>query len=248
MTTSLRAALVCGGRFHDFDYARLELLKHLSADPRVRTRVLDDWSRTDAWEQADFLVTYTCDLRPTEAEADALARFVEAGGRWFALHGTNSILELDGRKVDCPRLAPRFMRTLGSQFLAHPPIAPYRVSVTEPGHPLVKGIEPFETSDELYLSEFHGPVRTLLETHWKGAVPGFDPPEWNDDAARPVMYLHDVGRGQVLYLTLGHCRGHYDMQPLIDHYPVVERGSWELPVYHELLRRGLAWAKREAIA
>jgi type 1 glutamine amidotransferase len=248
MAGSLRAALVCGGRFHDFDYARLELLKHLSADARVRTRVLDDWSRTDAWSAADFLVTYTCDLRPTEAEAEALARFVEDGGRWFALHGTNSILELDGRQVQCPRLAPRFMKTLGSQFLAHPPIAPYRVSVAEPGHPLVKGIEPFETSDELYLSEFHGPVRTLLETRWRGAVPGFDPPVWNADAPRPVMYLHDVGKGQVLYLTLGHCRGHYDMQPLLDYYPVVERGSWELPVYHELLRRGLAWAKREAIA
>ena len=64
-------------------------------------------------------------------------------------------------------------------------------------------------------------------------------------APRPVMYLHDVGKGQVLYLTLGHCRGHYDMQPLLDYYPTVERGSWELPVYHELLKRGLAWAKRE---
>jgi hypothetical protein len=29
--------------------------------------------------------------------------------------------------------------------------------------------------------------------------------------------------------------------------PVVERGSWELPVYHELLRRGLACAKSEAL-
>jgi type 1 glutamine amidotransferase len=247
MSGSLRAVLVCGGRFHDFDYARLELLKHLSADPRVRTRVLDDWSRTDAWEGADFLVTYTCDVRPTPAQADALARYVEGGGRWFALHGTNSILEFDGMKVECPRLAPRFMQTLGSQFLAHPPIAPYRVTVTEPDHPLVKGVEPFDATDELYLSEFHAPVRTLLETRFSGKVPGFDPPEWNDDAARPVMYLHDVGRGQVLYLTLGHCRGHYDMQPLLDYYPVIERGSWELPVYHELLRRGLAWAKRESV-
>jgi len=48
----------------------------------------------------------------------------------------------------------------------------------------------------------------------------------------------------VLYLTLGHCRGHYDMQPLIDWYPHRERGAWELPVYYELLRRGIAWAKQ----
>lgn len=243
MNESLRAVLVCGGRFHDFDYARLELLKHLAEDSRVRARVLDDWSQTEAWKAADFLLSYTCDVRPTPAQADALARYVEGGGRWLALHGTNSILEFDGAKVECPRLAPRFMQTLGSQFRAHPPIQPYRVTVSDPGHPLVKGIEPFEANDELYLSEFHGPVKVLLETRFKGATPGFDPVEWTDDVPRPVFYLHEVGKGQVLYLTLGHCRGHYDMQPLIDYYPVIERGSWELPVFHELLRRGLAWAK-----
>ena len=246
MSKSLRAVLVCGGRFHDFDYARLELLKHLGEDPRVRTRVLDDWSRPDALATADFLVSYTCDARPTPEQADALAGFVAAGGRWLALHGTNSILEFDGANVKCPRLAPRFMQTLGSQFMAHPPIQPYRVTVSDPSHPLVKGIESFEATDELYLSEFHGPVKTLLETRFSGAAPGFDPVEWTDDVARPVLYLHDVGSGQVLYLTLGHCRGHYDMQPLIDYYPVIERGSWQLPVYHELLRRGLAWAKHES--
>lgn len=243
MSRPLRGVLVCGGRFHDFDYARLELLKHLAEDPRVRTLVLDDWSRTDAWKSCDFLVSYTCDLRPSAEQAEALASFVEDGGRWFALHGTNSILEFNGAKVECPRLAPRFVQTLGSQFLAHPPIAPYRVTVSDPAHPLVKGISDFEATDELYLSEFHGPVTTLLETRFRGRTPGFDPPEWTDDAARPVFYLHPVGRGAVLYLTLGHCRGHYDMRPLLDFYPTVERGSWELPVYHELLRRGLDWAK-----
>ena len=42
------------------------------------------------------------------------------------------------------------METLGSQFVAHPPIAPYRVEATQPEHPLVAGIEPFEADDELY--------------------------------------------------------------------------------------------------
>ena len=56
------------------------------------------------------------------------------------------------------------------------------------------------------------------------------------------MYLHPVGRGEVLYLTLGHCRGRYDMRPVMDEYPVVERGAWEVPEFRELLRRGLRWA------
>jgi hypothetical protein len=34
------------------------------------------------------------------------------------------------------------------------------------------------------------------------------------------------------------------MRPLVAEYPAVERGSWKLPVYHEILRRGIRWAGR----
>ena len=36
-----------------------------------------------------------------------------------------------------------------------------------------------------------------------------------DDApgTHPVFYIKNHGAGAVLYLTLGHCRGHYDLQP-----------------------------------
>jgi type 1 glutamine amidotransferase len=60
-----------------------------------------------------------------------------------------------------------------------------------------------------------------------------------------VSYLRPFGRGAVLYNTLGHCRGHFDMRPVMDFYPRVERCSWERPQYHELLRRGVAWALGE---
>ena len=55
------------------------------------------------------------------------------------------------------------------------------------------------------------------------------------------MYLRDYEKGSVLYFTLGHCRSTYDMQPLVEEYPELERGSWDLPVFYELLRRGIAW-------
>ena len=58
------------------------------------------------------------------------------------------------------------------------------------------------------------------------------------------MYLKKVGDGEVLYLTLGHARGRYDMRPLMDEYHQVERGSWKVPAFHELLRRGIRWAAR----
>lgn len=237
--------LIAGGKYHDIDFARLELLKLLAEDERVRVRVFEDYQNLAAIAAARFLVTYTCDVMPSLDEQEALRAFVEGGGRWLALHGTNSILRfLASGKVDSPRWAPHLMETLGSQFIAHPPIAPYRVTVADPGHPLVKGVEPFDATDELYLSEYHGERHVLLETRYGGEAAGFVEDRWRE-AAHPVFYIRPLGEGAVLYLTLGHCRGHYDMRPILDYYPVKERGSWDLPVYYDLLRRGLAWAKKE---
>jgi type 1 glutamine amidotransferase len=244
----LNCVLIAGGKYHDIDFARLEILKLLAEDDRVRTRVYEDYSNLEAISKADFLVTYTCDVTPRLDEQEALRAFVERGGRWYALHGTNSILRFlsDGR-VDCPRWAPHFMETLGSMFIAHPPIAPYRVEVADRDHPLVAGVEPFEATDEHYLVETYGKLHVLLDTEFEGEATGFVEHSWAK-ARHPVFYLHPVGQGQVLYLTLGHCRGHYDMQPLIDFFPEPEKGSWALPVFYELLRRGLAWAKEPALA
>jgi len=237
-----KAHLVCGGKYHDMDFARLELLKLLGEHEHVRTRVAEDYHDTDAIAEADFLVTYTCDVRPSEEEQRVLRDFVVGGKRWFALHGTNSILVNDEPgPFQTPRSHPIYMETLGSQFLGHPPIAPYTVTPCS-DHELVAGVEPFEADDELYLCEYHGKLEPLLDTRFTGKAYGFAEEDWNEDEPRLVMYLKSVGAGSVLYLTLGHCRGHYDMQPLMDYYPQVERGSWELPVFYDLVRRGLAWA------
>jgi type 1 glutamine amidotransferase len=243
MSGPVSAYLVCGGRWHDMDFARLELLKLLGEHEDVRTRVGEDFRDVGAIAAADFLVTYTCDLRPSDAEQQALADFVTGGRRWLALHGTNSVMEFLAEGVSAPRTHDRLMRTLGSRFVAHPPIGRFRVTNADPTHPLVEGIDDFDVEDELYLCEYHGPNRPLLETRFSGRAPGFVESDWPGDEPRLVMYLHPEGEGEVLYLTLGHCRGPYDMRPLMDVYPRVERCAWESPVFLELLRRGLVWAK-----
>ncbi len=239
----IRCVLIAGGKYHDIDFARLELLKLLAGDERVRVRVFEDYQNVAAIEEADFIVTYTCDVVPPLAAQEVLRGFLERGGRWYALHGTNSILRwlADGR-VDSPRWAPHFMHTLGSMFVAHPPIAPYTVTVADASHRLVAGVEPFETTDELYLMETYGSLQVLLETHFDGEATGFVEDKW-PAGAHPVMYIKTHGPGAVLYLTLGHCRGHYDLEPLMKYWPSVDRCAWDLPVFRDLLQRGIAWAK-----
>ena len=235
--------LVAGGKYHNIDYARLELLKLIAEQPRLKVQVGADYSDIDAICAADFIVTYTCDVMPDPEQTRRLCERVSAGGKWFALHGTNSILRfLEDGQVDCPRENEPFMELMGSQFLSHPPIAPYEVQVTEPNHPLVSDVPSFTVDDELYLCVHHGEQTTLLHTEWTGTTEGFTHSDWQNDPVRPCMYLRPYGEGEVLYLTLGHCRGKYDMQPHIEEYPEPEFGAWKTPEYYELLRRGLRWA------
>jgi len=234
--------LVAAGDFHDIDFARLELLKLLGEHESVRTEVAANYHDIEAIAESDFLISYTCNLVPSEAEQLALKDYIEGGKRWFALHGTNSILKfLEAGGVESPEIAPVLMKVLGTQFIAHPPIQPFTVQIADPDHELVKGINEFETDDELYLSRIHGDLHLLLKTHYTGSAAGFVEDDWPDNDPRPLYYINRVGAGEVLYLNLGHCRGHYDMQPMVPYYPNIERGSWDKPEYYELLRRGIRY-------
>jgi type 1 glutamine amidotransferase len=242
-----RGLLVCGGRFHDFDFVRLRLLQILAVDESVRMTVVPDWSGIDSrLAHADFLVSYTCDVRPTEDQAQALSAWVRDGHRWLALHATNSALELGAEQVSAQPLPEAFVDVLGSRFLSHPPIAPFTVTSAEPDHPLVTGVDELVVTDELYLSELRPGIRPLLVTHWSGETPRFADSDWTDDQPRPVAYLNDYGAGCIYYLTLGHARGHYDMQPEMDHWPTVDRGPWEEPRFQVLVRRGLDWVSERS--
>lgn len=235
--------LVCGGLFHDFDYVRLQILQRLAPLAHVRTQVASDYSDIAALKRAAAVVTYTTNVIPNEAQQAALSEFLERGGRWFALHGTNAMVEIDADGyATCPPVAPDFMNMLGSQFLAHPPKGEFAVHNARPDDPLVAGIDSFIVDDELYLIDERAPFETLLYAEFSGkAMRGFKERDYPETTRRPILYRRVVGAGEVLYLNLGHCRGHYDMQPLTDWYPDVERGSWTSPVFIELLERGIHW-------
>lgn len=237
----MRVHLIAAGKYHDIDFARLELLKLLAERPEIRTTVASDFSDSGLIAAADLLITYTCDLVPDLSQTAGLRTFLEAGGRWLALHGTNSLLRfLDDGSVETPDDAPEFMELLGTRFAGHPPIGPYKVHVSRSDHPLTQGLRDFNVVDELYLTHPTAEIDILLHTAFKGTCPEFGDRQW-DEEQMPVLYERRVGEGSVLYLTLGHCRGHYDLQPLRPFYPHPERCAWNYPVFHELLRRGIAW-------
>ena len=239
--TRIDAHLVAAGKFHDIDFARLELLKLLAEQPNIRTTVAHDYADTARLAACAFLVTYTCDLMPTPDQTAAIRSWLEAGGRWLALHGTNSILEFTDKGVATPETRPDLMELLGTQFKAHPPIGPMRVEIADRADPVTVGIDDFDVIDELYLSKTVAPIHTLAQTRFTGEATGFVDADWQD-AVVPIVYRRAIGRGEVLYNTLGHCRGHWDLPTLQPFWEHPERCAWNYPVYYELLRRGLRWA------
>lgn len=239
-----RVHLIAAGRYHDIDFARLELLKLLAELPSVRTTTASGFGDLESLEATDVLITYTCDIAPDDAQTGALRSFLDRGGRWIALHGSNAILAFlaDGR-IGVARGHDAYMDLIGTRFLAHPPIGAFLVEVDEPDHPLTQGIDPFEIVDELYLFEQRGDIRSLLHSRFTGSCAPFAADNWNSEHA-PVMYLRDQGEGAVLYLALGHCRSHYDPSPNGAFIPHPLRCAWAYPVYYELLRRSLRWSLR----
>lgn len=250
--TRIDVYLLVNAKFHDTNFARLELLKLLAEQEDVFVHVGSDYIDIETISASKLLITYTCDVCPTPEQQQGLKAFLEGGGRWFGLHGTNAIIEFVGEpfqvgdltipgKTDTPDKAPLLMEMLGSRFVCHPPNQTLQVTVSDPDHPIVKGIDDFETFDEPYYNEYFGEIHTLLESRYTTKAEGYVKEGLGDgDVPRPQLYLHPYGGGQVLYLTLGHCRGKFDMQPIMDVCPI-ERCSWDLPVFYELLRRGIAW-------
>ena len=243
---AIKAHLIAGGQYHDIDHARIVLLQLLGEHQNIRTSVAADYGNKAALQEADFLVSYTCNVAPTTDQVQYLEAFLKKGGRWLALHGTNSILAQNEKgRWFAPEDKTGFMALLGSQFAAHPPIAPYNVEIQKADDPLLDGLNNFtvEGGDELYYMRLFGDIDVLMDAKAQGPAKGFVEREWDEDGRHPVLYRKRVGGGEILYFTLGHRRGHFDMTPLMDYYPAVEKGAWEIAPYMEILRRGIAWAK-----
>ncbi len=231
MPRPLVAALVCGSphRNHDFDLARLRLAQALYDAHGIRTDCYNDYEASADILGADLLVSYTSQVPVSEKAGGAIRRFLDRGGRWFALHATNSVA---GNQA-MPGI-------LGTRFLAHPKSMRFPVKVTRQEEPLLQGIRDFEVCDELYcIEDVTRDLDVLLHARWGGEALGGIHVEQAD---RPMLYRRAVGDGGVLYLALGHANRPCDkpFPHLPD--PPDHRGPWDLPVFQELVKRGVEWA------
>jgi len=259
-----RAHLIAGGfppgsmGGHDHDHARLKLLG-LLAEREVSSSVANDFTDVEKWLPVSrLLITYVAGPYPNAAQTGAIRAWLEAGGKWLALHGTSG-----GRaeRVEGVRMRrtvkAEHHALLGSFFLTHPPICDFRAEIRDPNHPLTRGIgTSFTVEDEPYFIELQdqGATTILLTADYGtagdgsvvGALYPTDTSLQADGKTRVIGYTKAVGRGGVTYYALGHChnpaiRAARAFTDPADKTPPTFRAPWESEGFATLLRNAIAW-------
>jgi hypothetical protein len=263
----IRTHLIAGGfppgtaAGHDMNYARLRILSILQERGDVYATLANDYADLARWlPESRMLITYVAGPYPDPAQNDALRKWLAAGGRWLALHGTSGGKAARVGEHRRQMVKGEYHDTLGCFFLNHPPVRKFRVEVADRSDPITAGLPAsFEVADELYLIELQHPESTkiLLTTQLErdpsprgfGFVYDRDTSLLPDGRTRVLGYTRSIGAGAVTYVALGHCHSPLNnVQPFVDasveasgKTPLTFRGSWETSEFERLLRNALEW-------
>jgi len=127
-------------------------------------------------------------MKPEQGKA--VRQFVEAGGSALFLHNTTHVGLSD----------PDFRHVLGAAYTGHPPIRTFKVKVTNPDHPITKGVKDFVITDEQhYMTYDKDPKFLFLQTVNEEGLT-----YQTYGATAPGGWSYDYGKGRVAYLSPGH--------------------------------------------
>jgi type 1 glutamine amidotransferase len=180
--------LLIGGVYHEFErYAEVMTPVFRAQGHSVTTTDrLDALNRLDA-DGVDVVLMYTCiggnePLPSQEAAAlDALAAWVQAGGRFLAAHAATTTA----------RHHAGFAELAGGVFIEHPPQFAFQVIPLGRAHPVTEGLTAFGVFDEFYIQSYAADVEIHLVAADRGV-------------AYPMTWTRAHGAGRVANVALGH--------------------------------------------
>jgi uncharacterized protein len=151
----------------------------------------------------DALIVYANIDRIQPNQEKALLDYVAGGGGFVPLHCASY----------CFRNSPAYVALVGAQFLRHG-TGEFDTKVTDPEHPIMKGLTPFRTWDETYVHTQHNTQdRQVLQTRAEG------------EGEEPWTWVRTQGKGRVFYTAYGH-----------------DARTFGNPGFHDLVERGIRWA------
>lgn len=198
---------------HDWRRTTPALKEVLAKDGRVRVEVLEDPDRLESHDLSNLQVVFLhfCNWErpdPNDRAKENLRNFVHQGGGLFLLHFAS------GAFPGWPEF-PALAGKVWDRKNTHDPRGPFRVTLVNTNHPIVRRLESFETDDELYtcLTGVQ-PVEVLATAQSRVSK-----------QHHPMAFVHRYGKGRVFHTPLGH-----------DDRAIRSAGT------AELIRRGCAWA------
>jgi putative membrane-bound dehydrogenase-like protein len=138
----------------------------------------------------------------TAAQFEALQGFVESGHGFLPIHSASA----------CFKGEPRFARLVGGRFLSHKAEV-FKPVFLEKSHPVLEGVNEYQTWDETYVHDEHNPLgRRLLAER-------VDPQH-----REPWTWVREQGKGRVFYTASGH-----------------DERTWGDADFQKMLRNAILW-------
>lgn len=190
------------------------LARQLRADPRLEVEVVEDPNCLASPELSKYraIVLHWMNWEtpdPGPAARENLRAFVEKGGGLVLVHFACGAFQ------DWPEFRNLAGRSYDPKLRGHDPHGRFVVEIAKSDHPIVRGLESFETTDELYTClAGDRPIEILATARSKV-----------DGKEYPMAFVSKYGEGRVFHSPLGH-----DVRAL------------EVEAVGELFRRGCAWA------
>lgn len=158
---------------------------------------------TETLGHYDAVMLYANHGKITPAEFDALNDFVQSGHGFLPIHCASA----------CFGNEPRFIALVGGRFKSHR-TAIFKPHFLRPEHPILAGVNEYETWDETYVhDQFNEAGRTLLAERVEG------------EQHEPWTWVREVGKGRVFYTASGH-----------------DQRTWENADFQKMLRNAIIWA------
>lgn len=217
--TGTKVLLVTGIDYpgHPWQQTAPALKGLLEQDPRLKVRIVEDPNalaspRLKDW---DVVLIHFMDWEvpgPGPEARENLRQFVAGGKGMMLTHFACGAWDNN----EWPEFKALAGRVWDPKLRGHDPHGKFRVEIADPEHPITKGLEPFETLDELYTClAGDAPIHVVAKATSKV-----------DQKDYPMAFVLDYGKGRVFHTVLGHDGRAYTTSPGVG----------------ELMRRGCAWA------
>jgi len=192
---SVKALMVVGGDYHDYQALPARLAERLTARGDVAVEVTANLADLNARKLAAYqvLIFNTChQAELDQAARQAICDYLEAGGGLVAMHCS----------LWSYQSWPKWSEIIGGFAATHDKFGPYQVLVLDTAHATMAGLGTrFEIVDEPYLVDKRDPADNVLVRTAKVQT---GPNGVARTGPEPQVWTKTYGKGRVFVTTFGH--------------------------------------------